>query len=122
MAVDTARPSEAIEDYAKAIYALQRRSADGVGGRHEAVMCRLRNQHQAARDVPRYEDVRRRRPEIGIDAYVATPIGLDACGHQIQPGGVGHPAHGDDGERGLSAVPCAILREDLDSQTPRGAG
>jgi DtxR family Mn-dependent transcriptional regulator len=29
MAVDTARPSEAIEDYAKAIYALQRRSADG---------------------------------------------------------------------------------------------
>ena len=59
-----------------------RRSAHGVGGRHEAVVCRLRNQHQAARDVPRREDVRRRRPEVGIDAYVATPIRLDACGPQ----------------------------------------
>ena len=81
-----------------------RRAAHGVGGRHEAVLDRLRNQHQAAGDVARREDVRGSGPKIGVDAHVTPRIGLDAGPRQAEPGGVGHPAHRHDDERSLGAV------------------
>ena len=46
-----------------------RRALHGVGGRDEAVLDRLRDEHQAAGDVPRREDMRRGRPQIFIDLH-----------------------------------------------------
>ena len=46
-----------------------RRTVHGVGGGHEAVLYRLRNQHQAAGNVAGREDVRRRGLKVVIDPH-----------------------------------------------------
>ena len=55
-----------------------RRASHGVGSRHEAVLYRLRDQHQATGDIPSGEDMRRGRPQIPIDLHEPPMIGLDA--------------------------------------------
>src|SRR5262245_40527133 len=89
----------------------RRRASYGVGGRYEAVLDRLRNEHQAAGDIAGGEDVWRRSTEVSINPYVAPRIGLDTRRREAQSCGVGHPAHRHNCECSLSIVLYAVLRE-----------
>lgn len=75
-------------------------------------MDRLRDEHQAASDVARREDVWRGGSEVFIDSYIATRIGLDACRDQVETCSVGGPANRYHRECGFGTISRTVFRED----------
>ncbi len=73
-----------------------RRASHGVGSRHEAVLNRLRDQHQATGNVPSGKDMGRGSPQIPINLHEPPMIGLDARRSEAQPGSIGGPAYRHD--------------------------
>ena len=83
---------------------------DGVGGRHEAVLDRPGDQHQASGHVAGGIDVRRGCLEKSI--HLDGPVRLEhnpRC-REIQVGGIGHRAHGHDRQLRLGSAVAAALR------------
>jgi hypothetical protein len=89
-----------------------RRASHGVGSRHEAVLYRLWDKHQATGNVPGGEDVGRGGPQVPINLYEPSLIHLNARRSQAQPGGIRYPAHRHDRKRRLGTPSVAVLGED----------
>src|SRR6185503_17789301 len=93
------------------------RASHSVGGRQEAVLNRLRDQHHTTGNITGGEDMGRGAPQVLINLYEAPLIGLYARRSEAQPGGIGSPSHGHDHQRRLSATKAAILRKNHPNAT-----
>jgi hypothetical protein len=89
-----------------------RRAPDSIGSSHEAVLYRLRNQHQATGNISGGKDMGRGCPQILINLHEPPMIGLNARRRKAQPGGIGRPPHRHDCKRRLSAFPDDVPRKD----------